>query len=82
MYYSLLFTLIFSCAGPGPLQIESDRFVASSDHSAWEVLLQKHVDASGNVDYKGFYADKAALDDYLKALGQSPITLIYTMRPR
>ncbi|MEP2936034.1 MAG: DUF547 domain-containing protein [Gilvibacter sp.] len=34
------------------------------DHSAWTALLQKHVNPAGFVNYKGFIADKSALDSY------------------
>jgi len=38
------------------------------DHSAWDKLLKKHVDANGMVDYKGFQNDRAALDAYTTKL--------------
>ncbi|GAA0872121.1 DUF547 domain-containing protein [Gangjinia marincola] len=38
------------------------------DHSAWTSLLQKHVNAEGLVDYKGFLKDREALDAYLTKL--------------
>lgn len=38
------------------------------DHSAWDALLKKHVDANGMVDYKGFKADRTELNAYLKTL--------------
>lgn len=41
------------------------------DHSAWTALLQKHVDDKGDVDYKGFKNDRAALDSYLKMLSEN-----------
>ncbi len=41
------------------------------DHSAWTALLQKHVSSNGNVDYKGFKNDRAALDSYLKMLSEN-----------
>ena len=37
-------------------------------HEAWTALLKKHVAADGNVDYKGFIADSAALNSYLQDL--------------
>lgn len=40
-------------------------------HKAWDQLLRKHVDAAGKVNYKGFKADKAALDAYLKTLADN-----------
>ncbi|MEH6659662.1 DUF547 domain-containing protein [Leeuwenhoekiella marinoflava] len=38
------------------------------DHSAWDALLKKHVDANGMVNYKGFKTDRSKLDAYLKQL--------------
>ena len=38
------------------------------DHSAWDALLKKHVNAAGMVDYKGFKQDRAKLDAYLQEL--------------
>jgi len=42
-------------------------------HDAWDALLQKHVDDRGGVDYKGFLADEARLDAYLKTLSENPV---------
>jgi len=44
------------------------------DHSAFDKLLKKHVNAKGFVDYKGFKDDKVALEAYLKMLSQSEPT--------
>jgi hypothetical protein len=44
----------------------------STLHDAWDNLLKKHVSATGKVHYKGFKADKAELDAYLKALSDNP----------
>lgn len=46
-------------------------------HAAWSALLAKHVKpiANGNasqVDYKGFAADRAALDAYVRSLSDVP----------
>ncbi|GGW34136.1 DUF547 domain-containing protein [Arenibacter certesii] len=35
------------------------------NHSLWDSLLQKHVDKSGNVNYKSFKKDQAILVQYL-----------------
>lgn len=40
------------------------------DHSQWDKLLKKHVNAEGLVDYKGFKNDKSKLDAYLKMFSQ------------
>ena len=45
---------------------------AKVDHSAWNELLQKHVSNQGNVDYKGFQADKTKFNEYLNLLSDVP----------
>ncbi len=41
-------------------------------HKQWTALLQKHVNNKGDVNYKGFIKDVAALDRYLKLLSDNP----------
>jgi hypothetical protein len=41
------------------------------DHSTWNILLQKHVDGDGFVDYKGFRNDRIQLTNYLKYLSDN-----------
>ncbi len=43
----------------------------SSAHSDWTVLLQKHVTATGKVDYAGFKTDKSQLDAYIGKLREN-----------
>lgn len=50
---------------------ESNATNKAIDHSAWNVLLKKHVSSKGNVDYKGFQKDEKALDAYLTYLGSN-----------
>ncbi|MEZ4792574.1 MAG: DUF547 domain-containing protein [Gelidibacter sp.] len=40
------------------------------DHSDWDKLLKKYVNAKGYVDYKGFKADQDKLDAYLDKLAK------------
>lgn len=40
-------------------------------HDAWDVLLKKHVSATGKVNYKGLQKDKSKLDAYLKSLSDN-----------
>ncbi len=54
--------------------IHSDQAVAAVEHSAWTMLLQKHVDDTGNVDYQGFAMDQELLAAYLNKLAKNPIT--------
>ncbi len=46
---------------------------AAFSHDAWNVLAQKHISSTGKVNYKGFKADIAAFDAYLKSLADNPI---------
>ncbi len=38
------------------------------DHSKWDILLKRHVDDAGNVDYKSFAKDIKVLQNYLDYL--------------
>lgn len=38
------------------------------DHAPWDSLLQRHVDAEGGVNYRGFREERAALQAYLDTL--------------
>ena len=42
------------------------------DHSTFDALLKKHVDADGWVDYDGLHGDSARLDEYLTAIARAP----------
>lgn len=44
----------------------------SVDHSAFDALLQSHVDQHGWVDYEGLQADELALDSYLASIAKAP----------
>ncbi len=46
---------------------------ARFDHSAFEALLKRHVDARGLVDYVALATDAAALDAYIRSLAAAPI---------
>jgi len=48
------------------------------DHSAWNSLLKKYVDQTGNVDYKAFKNDQATLSSYLNYLGNTPPSEIWS----
>ena len=45
--------------------------IPDSIHAGFDALLQKHVSAEGVVNYKGFKADKTALEAYLKVLSDN-----------
>ncbi len=44
---------------------------AYPDHTLWEFLLQRYVDDTGQVDYKGFLKDKQVLQRYLGILEEN-----------
>ena len=43
------------------------------DHSRWEALVARHVDAEGQVDYAGFRKDRGALEAYLDEVGRADL---------
>ena len=49
-------------------EIVKEETVAAFSHQVFDDLLRKHVSSTGKVNYKGFKADKAKLDGYLKML--------------
>jgi hypothetical protein len=57
-----------------PLQSTTAGSAVNIDHSQWDVLLKKHVDKDGLVNYKSFKQDKAALDKYLMMLSSQQPT--------
>lgn len=52
-------------------QTESTTDGKTIDHKQWNALVQKHVSSKGNVDYKGFKKDAAALQSYLNVLAKN-----------
>jgi hypothetical protein len=44
--------------------------VNPAQHTAWDLLLKKHVANNGMVDYAGFVKDKKALQQYLNYLSE------------
>ena len=57
-------------AKKAPANLQAATAVSSVmvNHSAWTVLLKKHVDEKGFVDYKGFVEDREALNAYCSYL--------------
>lgn len=41
------------------------------DHTAWNTLLQKHVDKKGNVNYSAFKKEESKLENYLNNLAEN-----------
>jgi len=69
-------TLIVRLFGP-PAVVLEERFPRrpggpTVDHSGFDALLRRHVDATGNVDYDGLAKDAAQLDAYLEVLANAP----------
>ncbi len=84
MQYNLMAKMavlsIFSLAGLfsffGGKEMPQHQFLGSEqneilNHSAWNSLLKKYVDNTGNVDYKAFKTDQAALTSYLDDLAHT-----------
>lgn len=61
-----------------PMPIAEDENPKSTapvlDHSTWDRLLKKHVDAAGDVHYSNFLEDKDTLNKYLEYLAKNPPT--------
>ena len=55
---------------------------ATFSHAAWNTLAQKHISASGKVNYKGFKADITAFDAYLKSLAANPVQSSWSSRQK
>ncbi|MBD1260506.1 DUF547 domain-containing protein [Maribacter polysiphoniae] len=70
---TLPFFLLLNCFGQKPSRATLEGSVETVDHTPWDILLKKHVDEKGNVDYKGFVADRDQLRSYLEYLSQNPI---------
>ena len=65
-----------------PILLGSELLVTSTsppiDHTQWDNLLKKHVSQEGNVNYKGFIADKTLLEEYLGLLSTNPPNKTWT----
>lgn len=46
--------------------------LAQPSHQTFDVLLKKHVDNQGGVNYKAFKADSETLNDYIEAMRLNP----------
>ena len=78
MKVSLLIIIAWlACAGAAPaasaaVPVSHSAAPAAVDHSAYDRLLKKYVNAKGFVNYKGLKADEAALNQYLAQLSKNP----------
>ena len=75
LLYVLLLLPLFSCANATESTFSEMAYTEKSeepskplDHQKWHVLLQKHVSATGKVNYKGFKNDAKDLKTYLAEL--------------
>jgi len=68
----ILAVLIFS--GFTFSKFEAQKIISQDKgiHSSWDMLLQKHVDDKGNVDYKNWKKNSSDLNKYIKLLEQKP----------
>lgn len=66
----LMFTLLTAFTGHRPNPASRPE-AAIVDHSAFDKLLKKHVNANGLVDYKGFKADEKDFNAYLDMLSKN-----------
>ncbi|MFI8377231.1 DUF547 domain-containing protein [Leeuwenhoekiella sp. NPDC079379] len=58
---------------PADLTSTTANSAVNVDHSGWNALLKKHVNAAGLVNYEGFKKDKTKLDAYIQKLaGYNP----------
>jgi Protein of unknown function, DUF547 len=60
-----LFIILLTCS------LSSFSQNKSINHSAWSLLLKKHLNANGMVNYKGMQADLPKFDIYLKILSEN-----------
>ncbi len=67
--------LLIAIFGPPAVVMEEayaqDTDGAVFDHSAWDDLVARHVNAQGGLDYDGFNRDAAELNAYLTSLGNA-----------
>ncbi|NND80318.1 MAG: DUF547 domain-containing protein [Maribacter sp.] len=74
LFHILPFFLLLNCfAQKSATSVHINR-VETVNHSSWDMLLKKHVDDQGNVDYSSFRNDVKLLNDYLNHLAQNTIS--------
>ena len=76
LYANLVPGMLAQLFGPPKTQLaeayEAKPDGPSFDHSAFDALLQRFVDAEGLVDYQGLSRQEAALDDYIAGIAAAP----------
>lgn len=64
-YTIIISTTLTACGQTSSHQGKSSKIL---NHTAWNELLNKHVNNTGDVDYSGFIKDSTFLNDYLQEL--------------
>jgi Protein of unknown function, DUF547 len=64
--------LLAACTTPAPAPA-APTLGADAALAAWARVLQRHVDARGEVDFPALAADRADLDAYLRHVAQTPL---------
>lgn len=72
LLFSLLTLILLSSTSFANLPVAKET-IKSFDHNPWTMLLKKHVDSDGKVNYKNFKVDEAKLDRYLNKLSATVI---------
>lgn len=68
VFFLLISILCFTaCSGLGDVQSDSKPI----SHATWNVLLKKHVDQKGMVNYQGMLKDSLELNEYLNLLREN-----------
>jgi len=67
---------LFSCGDDR----QTVRDTVPPDHSKWSLLLSKHVNKNGMVNYLGFQKDRLHLNSYLKDLAKNPPSQVWSDR--
>lgn len=67
--FSFLFAILLVTACSGIGDVKSDSQPVS--HDTWDMLLNKHVDETGMVNYKGMIGDSLELNKYLDLLSKN-----------
>ena len=76
LYANLAPSMIANLFGPPKTQLaeayEAKPGGPTFDHSSFDMLLQRFVDAAGMVDYKGLSREEQALDEYIAHVATAP----------
>jgi len=65
-FYVVILSAALTACGQG--SAHEGKSSKTPNHIAWDKLLHKHVNSTGDVDYRGFIKDSTLLNDYLHEL--------------